>query len=746
MKEFCPKIPETFRSIRLGQGYDSNTGSVKTGSAAFRLDRLNKKGYIVRGSGNLEQNVIVNCSSSQIAEQSFFTMDGKAEISFWSAKAAIEGSMKIETSSSAQSSEQNIVVQSVIKGESLKLSGMTTMTKDVYNCTFQGFREYYKNIVTAPNVIQYTEAYEEFTAMYGDSYVSKVNLVAGSALKISMTQDRDSQYDADKFSAKGGVSALVGGIAVATAWGSKMQELTTGRKMECSIHHEPHNSVTREFVEEEFTKYNGQDIKELGEYTFPTEIPDAEVPEIPVYDGSDKEDKEEEVPTLSLSKNNIKKKIDKDEKKEKDDAGKQNLSLEEYRKEKDEEIKGMVDATVPKIIVEWARRLQPPDNMPEPMIVKETQTDDKKNRVDDEGEKNDEVQFSRGLPQLSVQKVKQNNNSSTSDLGGFVPQSYETTPWTDLCPDLVRSFPLTKNQIFVSRLWTFYLTRVEFLQYLYFLEKLQASFPDDNTSKLQKDMSIEFDATLFENECDQYRDYIVSESGNKRDITEKKYTELINNFAYRMNKEPFKGLFNSAARYATFFEKYDFFHDNPYGFCCIFEYNKLTPNRHYYEVITQNTHYYRGGLEFDGEILPHLAFQEDDSDARRFYPWMGKDGIIYFAGYSGVKKAIVCDFWVDKPHYFYNRRDDVKSGRQYGFVKHPSSDFHYTLEGIGFEHSDILFKRKYSMRCIPMFNKLPFGNVLLPLKGVSPDSGSREIPASGSSEILGSRKCECVVS
>merc|ERR1712238_483443 len=60
-------------------------------------------------------------------------------------------------------------------------------------------------------------------------------------------------------------------------------------------------------------------------------------------------------------------------------------------------------------------------------------------------------------------------DSSTWDLGGFSPQSFETTKWSALFPDLKREFPLTENRIYITRLWLFYLTRLEFLQYLCFL-------------------------------------------------------------------------------------------------------------------------------------------------------------------------------------------------------------------------------------------------------------------------------------
>lgn len=137
------------------------------------------------------------------------------------------------------------------------------------------------------------------------------------------------------------------------------------------------------------------------------------------------------------------------------------------------------------------------------------------------------------------------------DIGGYVPVGYEVTPWTALFPDLVpNGRSRTLSNAYQAKLYTYYLTRVHFSQYL--------SFVCD--TGLGENDSLADDVAWYESRSD---DLLTSINRAKPPITGDFVDKTIIAFETNVRTAPH---FYSIAVYREFFEHYDFYTSCAYGF------------------------------------------------------------------------------------------------------------------------------------------------------------------------------------
>merc|ERR1712238_129813 len=439
--------------------------------------------------------------------------------------------------------EQNVVVQSIIEGEALVMTGITAMTEPVFNSAFKGFQDYYRNVVTAATPSDYFQAYDAFTALYGDSCITRLNLIAGSALKVTVSDSTSSTSKSDKYGAEGSVSTFGGGASVASNWGKSMESQQANQNLKIDVFHEPRTSVTATFVNDLRDTYVSEKL--LGEaitdpkFT-PGKTPKIKIPNIPP---PPEKVEDKEPPKRVLSDKEIQEETDKKE-------------SPEQRKQKRKKRKQMVDKSKAGTVVR--------DH----------------NNAKKSGKK------STGVFRLSMKKTTSvvteeeirlveeevSRDSSTWDLGGFSPQSFETTKWSTLFPDMKKEFPLTENRIYITWLWLFYLTRLEFLQYLRFLIDVGddlAEYWVKYSGGVKADLlNTKSDARNFSDRCDKLKEDIVVVLKNNSDFSEADYLEKVLLFDERLGEDR---EFSSLMVYNTFFQYYDLFHDNPLGFVVGFD-------------------------------------------------------------------------------------------------------------------------------------------------------------------------------
>mmetsp|Transcript_46661 Transcript_46661/g.52686 ORF Transcript_46661/g.52686 Transcript_46661/m.52686 type:complete len:672 (+) Transcript_46661:75-2090(+) len=662
MSEFITRVPNELRTYRLGMGYDTEGGERR--NAAFHLDKLDKRSHIIRGEGSLRQSVTANASSSDISSNSFFQLAGKAEVTFWGVKASVSASMETEQSVSKTSFEQNVVVQSIIEGEAMEMTGITAMTKPVYNSAFEGFQKYYENVVTAATPSDYFQAYDTFTALYGDSCITRLNLIAGSALKVTVADSTNSTSKSDKYGAEGSVSTFAGGASVASNWGKSMQSQQGNQDLEIDVFHEPRSAVTAKFVMDLRDKYVSEKLdgmKNIEPKFTPGITPEIVRPTIP--DPPERVD-DKEPPKRGLSDKEIQEETDKKE-------------SPEQRKQKRKKRKQMVDKSKAGTIVR--------DH----------------NAAKKSGKK------STGVSRLSMKKTtsvvteeeirlveEEVSRDSTWDLGGFSPQSFETTKWSTLFPDLKKEFPLTENRIYITWLWLFYLTRLEFLQYLCFLVDVGdelADYWDRRSGGVKADLgNTKSDVTNFSVRCDQLKEDIVVVLKNNSDFSEADYLEKVLLFDERLGEDRD---FSSQKVYDTFFDYYDVFHNNPLGFVAISKFGDAP----FYKSSRSDSNYW---APIGNKLLPVLLI-----DASRVYPVINVDGASAMVDYDPRLNRF--SVYSDDPIFSY-QKDLYNAFAEEAYVKFGKTTYY----GVSYRQ---LLLNGGKMFGVPFLSKLPFDSIVSPL-------------------------------
>eukprot|EP00751_Fragilariopsis_kerguelensis_P026002 CAMPEP_0170856910 /NCGR_PEP_ID=MMETSP0734-20130129/14917_1 /TAXON_ID=186038 /ORGANISM="Fragilariopsis kerguelensis, Strain L26-C5" /LENGTH=757 /DNA_ID=CAMNT_0011228925 /DNA_START=228 /DNA_END=2501 /DNA_ORIENTATION=- len=752
MKEilgFLPDIPDDVRKARLGQGFDSLTGKLKENGEIFRLDKMKKASFTDYTTGTLVSTYQVDRSSSEVASNSFSSTAAQAETSFWRVSASVSASMDKEQEQANSSFEENIVLQSIHSGYFMNFRSITAMTDKIYSCTFGSFRLFYDRIMKASNIAEYNIAYESFEKAYGDSCVTRVHLVAGSAFQITVKQTGSSVSKQAKYGASTSVTTPFGGASAAGDWGSGMSEKHSNGSMNCSVVHYPSDTPTYQFVHAEFEKRVEQGFNNLAR----DPLPDPErAPKTPVVAPDIKEykgpDEEVEVPKQELSNDKIKEADDEKELKLAREGGHEG-TLEEYRKDKRLQIEDLQDnttktnggsnvaneasdvlkarenansngqsyydilgvtrtATRSEIDSAYRREallVHPDKHKGDPVAhakfielkrIVDTLRDPVKRKLYDEGYNNKNRISTPAVAdnKMSLQQQREvTENTNSWDLGGFLVNSYETTKWTKLFPQLKRTFPLDDSPIYVVRFWLYYLTRLELLQYLRF----QIDVGDDGATTLPGRVNLinlKNDANLFSELCDDLRKEIEA-ALNKPDFSQVDYLEQILAFDDELRiTNRFR--FASMKVYDTFFEHYDLFHNNPLGFVRVQFGGTVT--------------YFRsngGTTAVDGLRLPALL-----TDANRYYPFIFADG----------RSAMVCyyvhmqGFWFESSSDFFRLYRKEPNGGTLGWEAYssidPLWDVPQTFYGVNYDDLDTNGGKMFG---VPFLSRLPFDKIVLPL-------------------------------
>mmetsp|Transcript_6635 Transcript_6635/g.7093 ORF Transcript_6635/g.7093 Transcript_6635/m.7093 type:complete len:1060 (-) Transcript_6635:521-3700(-) len=526
INSFIPLIPEDVKSARIGSGFDTVTGKLKSRAEVFHLGKLNRADLLEQIDGSLTTKYHVDQSSSDIQSNSFFGSDTEAKTSFWCVSASVGASMDKEKAQANSSFSENLVLQSLNTGGYMLVRGVTSLSDDVYNCTFDAFKDHYDPIMKATTTLEYFAAYENFSKIYGDSCVTKVHLIAGSALQITLRKEGSSQSSNAKYGASASVSTPLGGVSAASEWGSGMSAKHSGGTMTCKEIHYPSDTPTYKLIHAEFQKRNNAGLATLTADALKNSIPKnneiipVTAPAIIPYEG---DPETMEPPEKAVSDNEIKKEDDKkDEALARKDGHKG--TLEEYRKDKRKEIKDLKNNTtktnggsnvakeasdvlkdranaksnggsyydilgvtkaatrseINNAYTQEARLVHPDTNKDDPDAhekfielkrIHDTLRDPVKRKLYDEGYNNKNRISTPAVAdnKMSLQQLGEvDENTNTWSLGGYCVNAYETTKWTELFPELSRNFLEDDGLIYVIRLWLYLLTRLEFLQYLRF--------------------------------------------------------------------------------------------------------------------------------------------------------------------------------------------------------------------------------------------------------------------------------------
>eukprot|EP00751_Fragilariopsis_kerguelensis_P042493 CAMPEP_0171014554 /NCGR_PEP_ID=MMETSP0736-20130129/25221_1 /TAXON_ID=186038 /ORGANISM="Fragilariopsis kerguelensis, Strain L26-C5" /LENGTH=770 /DNA_ID=CAMNT_0011448851 /DNA_START=33 /DNA_END=2345 /DNA_ORIENTATION=- len=756
---FLPAIPDEIRKARLGQGFDSLTGKLKDRGEAFRLDRMAKQQLLGRSRGKLVSTYHANLSSSELASNSFSSVAGQVEGSGWGVTASIGASMATEQSQANSSYSENLVLQSIDSGGSMEFREIGgAMTPEIYSTTNSTFQLLYGRIMKAESGREYTLAYNKFSEKFGDSCVTKVRLVAGSAFQMTLKSENSSVSKQAKYGATASISTPFGGASAASEWGSGMKEKHSKGTMTCTEVHYPDNAPTYKLIHAEFVKRNNKGfdtLKDDGELE--NSIPDNDAitpvtaPAIIPYQGPDEE---VEVPKQELSNDKIKEADD-----EKDQAlaiedGHEG-TLEEYRKDKRKEINDLNDNTtkngashvtneasealkarenvksngrcyydvlgvtktatasiIKKAWIEKSKEFHPDKNSSPGAAGKfdEVQTANKtlkdpakRKKYDGYGSGRFGVSISSAgessppsdFPVSSTEQLEITANNNTWSLGGYWVNAYETTKWTELFPELSRNFLEDDSLIYVVRLWLYLLTRLELLEYLRF----QIDVVDDLVERDNGNYYGigEVDLINLKNDANLFSDLC---DGLRKAIM----TAL---------KKPVFSQMDYLDQILAFDDKLRI--DNRFRFSSMtvydtfFEHYDLFHNNPlgFVRVFNEGTNvtYVTGGFgnkrPIDGLRLPALL-----THAGRSYPFIFADGRTRMVHYSSFPHGF--DMWADN---FFQRYRKEPNGGTLGLEAYsrPSDDSTLTFYGMNYDDLDTNDGKMFG---VPFLSKLPFDKIV----------------------------------
>jgi hypothetical protein len=215
------------------------------------------------------------------------------------------------------------------------------------------------------------------------------------------------------------------------------------------------------------------------------------------------------------------------------------------------------------------------------------------------------------------------------DIGGYVPSGYAITPWAVLFPALAeRPKETSLKNIYFAKLFTYYLTRMHFLQYLTFLQDVGEGFCGNE--------AIQDDVMVYRTLCDELlssvRDlqHATLDDGSLSTIAKTFEASM----GGRFNGQPFY----SGKVYQRFFESYGFWYKCGYGFVVVFKTIKSDDPFRYprYDPSTP------AGRDRLSAPIPSSPFtlRKMLGDAIRIYPVINMDGTGQFVWFP-------VDKWVE---------------------------------------------------------------------------------------------------
>ena len=229
--------------------------------------------------------------------------------------------------------------------------------------------------------------------------------------------------------------------------------------------------------------------------------------------------------------------------------------------------------------------------------------------------------------------------------------------------------PITFTSIYMSKMYIYYYTKLEFLGYLGFLA--------DIPIHVKKYTSTKTDLEVYKSLCDHFLDYLKKTIDTEKVINAKTYEKIVDYFENAMNNLINSSKFVHQFVYRNFFEHYSFYSQNSYGFILV----NSNKDRYY----TEDGH---------RELPEPISILAALEDAKRAYIFIDEDGEqkTYSLGKNEWEE------YSNEIKSYYNT--NIGNFRAY-----QRSDYQYYI-GVGPE--EIPKGAAIKIRGVPMFNSMPF--------------------------------------
>lgn len=533
MAYLLPDIPEEIRAARLGSCFDSIKRELIQTKNAIDLNRLDQNAILmVTGTGTLK--LTADASTSKGASGSFYALDSKAKIGSW---ASMSYNMELANSDASTAHTLNCYCSYVYSGQSLKL--MDVGSDKLFNYMTDEFQTMFTEMINAADPAEFLEKYMDFQNVFGYGCVTELRLTSGSAFRMTAQYNDSASANKSKYGGSIAIGGFWGGGAVASNFAKEAKKADGNAKLELVAEQIPLDTPTKEWCNTLMKDLLQRGLTELTKDTSFISAYEGKPPAVP------------EIPAGKPSE----KKVPKNEK--------QNDITKEQQKAlmKEDGFRGT-----------WEQYVEAQKKAYEKIKPNEVVKD-----------------VNNNIDSFLAMKTEQDTTSHTAraatssfgsgwNLGGYVPYNYVVTPWTKLFEKQMKglALPTTFTSIYIAKAYIYYLTRMQFANYLYFLSDVGRDLAEND--------NIELDADIFAKACSDLLKDIgvrIRRVLQSSVFTEEQYNYVVTGFEKRVNN--LYG-FCSQKTYWYFFNNYDFFMDMACGGVQVYFYPRRDPQYYKHDI------------------------------------------------------------------------------------------------------------------------------------------------------------------
>ncbi|MCI5162353.1 MAG: hypothetical protein D3917_10120 [Candidatus Electrothrix sp. AX5] len=557
--------------------------------------------------------------------------------------------MELTSKSVSKRQGINCLVSYFYKNQKLVLLYEGSSPETLYNCMTNDFQKLYNDVMNAETNDEYLEKYNNFTQVYGHGCVTTLHLTAGSVFMINIGYSNDAEANSLRFGSSVSVNTPFGGGSVAGAWGKEVEASFSNATMSVTGENIPENTPTASWCSAMVDKFTNQAVSILCQPAGMISVPNTSNPKSPELPERRNPDNKK-IPSPVNTDSNLTKEL------------KDKIMKEDGYNDWNEYINAQKDAyekTTPRNIVKDA--ISKIKKLNSDNILKNINNSDK------------EI--------LNLHKNTDTALGSDSwNLGGYIPYAYEVTPWSVLFPDLKLKLPQSFTSIYYAKIFTYYLTRLQFAQYLYFLHDVGESLEQYGN------YAISFDADIYNAHCNN----LLKKLAKIDKIDEKIYTDTVKDFEESILTD---NTFNSVIIYNKFYELYDFINHCQYGFVHVM-------------IDKDNNYSYYSGDNYTINLNIRSSFNITSllKDATRLYFFLGHNDEGWLFGFGLFTHAWMINLIGDESNKKILSINTDDRRRKYISLDDTNNNRLYFVSSIDVPESS-------TIRGLPMFATFPFDDI-----------------------------------
>ena len=563
-----PEIPEEIRAARIGTCFDPITRRLLVNINAIDPGRLPEIGsQFVNGSAQLM--VRSNATKSQNANQTYYGASATIKTPF----AAIEASAAISNSSAENESALNCFCSYIYSGQHIRLMKLEPET--LYKCMTDDFQKYYDAVVTSQDSKTYLKNYFAFIQRFGYGCVTRLDLTSGSAFQMDVRYSDSSAASSSKYRLGGSISTPVGGGAIAAEFAENITKADSKASMILTEFDTPENTPTKEWckgIRDAVMQMGFAELAKKPQAIAPYNGEGAKSPDLPKGELIKKEKpkpKKSDFPYEDMKKELMK---------EDDFKG----TWDEYVKEQQkayEELKNR-KKMVEDVLNENYRCLNKPgygiNNSENIGNIDESHSDEAcckccccsrcscckcscfNATCDCKKDSTAIICEDENIKEIQTWDFSEGSQAASWNLGGYIPCDFQVTPWKELFPDLASlDMPVTFTSIYISKIYIYYYTKLEFLGYLTCLADIPIHVEQHEGAKT--------DLAIYRKFCSDFLNYLKKTVDSEKIINAKTYEKVVDYFENHIQNLIDTSKFIHGFIYESFFKNYEFFSKNSYG-------------------------------------------------------------------------------------------------------------------------------------------------------------------------------------